>query len=340
MPNSGYITRTYRLLKSDPKSTVLYTLPEDEAMMASIGSDDGVDIANKWFDVTCRKGLTEDQIWKRLMSVCTNYFDNIEVRDKSAGWIKSSWRLSKFKYQTVRTRIEIRMSFTLSSYGASALPDELGEDFGKTVFSVTDPEFEWSQIDTKKVKVSFKSQALQFESKLIDGFAYSVTELPIDVEDTPDFMFGFTLNGFKPSDASKTEKLSSKLTAQIESGNSGSLMSGSFGMLFDYQDIRNYKAIAISKKVYQYYVVKDGVPSIIKSGPVKYKGDSFKLIMKRENGGIEFVLNGIEVCKLRKISLSSSYFGAFINGTGKAEMPSFIMYVPEQEDTEQSTSDI
>ena len=108
----GYITRTYRLLKSDPKSTVLYTLPEDEAMLASIGNDDGVDIANKWFDVTCRKGLTDDQIWKRLMSVCTNYFDNIEVRDKSAGWIKSSWRLSKFKYQTVRTRLEIRMSFT------------------------------------------------------------------------------------------------------------------------------------------------------------------------------------------------------------------------------------
>lgn len=108
----GYITRTYRLLKSDPKSTVLYQLPEDDAKLASIGSDDGVDIANRWFDVTCRKGLTEDQIWKRLMSVCTNYFDNIEVRDKSAGWIKSSWRLSKFKYQTVRTRLEIRMSFT------------------------------------------------------------------------------------------------------------------------------------------------------------------------------------------------------------------------------------
>lgn len=108
----GYITRTYRLLKNDPKSTVLYTLPEDEAMLASIGSDDGVDIANKWFDVTCRKGLSEDIIWKRLMSVCTNYFDNIEVRDKSAGWIKSSWRLSKFRYQTVRTRLEIRMSFT------------------------------------------------------------------------------------------------------------------------------------------------------------------------------------------------------------------------------------
>ncbi|MDE5784197.1 MAG: hypothetical protein K2H97_07780 [Prevotella sp.] len=108
----GYITRTYRLLKSNPKSTILYTLPEDEAMLASVGSDDGVDMANRWFEVKCKKGLSDDLIWKRLMSVCTNYFDNIEVRDKAAGWIKSSWRLSTFKYQTVRTRLEVRMSFT------------------------------------------------------------------------------------------------------------------------------------------------------------------------------------------------------------------------------------
>lgn len=110
--DEGYITRNYRLRKDNPKNTILYTLPEDEAFAASAGGNEGVDIANKWFDVTCRKGLTEDKIWKRLMSVCTNYFDNIEVRDKSAGWIKSSWRLSKFRYQTVRTRIEVRMSFT------------------------------------------------------------------------------------------------------------------------------------------------------------------------------------------------------------------------------------
>lgn len=110
--DAGYLTRNYRLRKDNPKNTVLYTLPEDEAFAASTGGEDGVDIANKWFDVTCRKGISEDKIWKRLMSVCTNYFDNIEVRDKTAGWIKSSWRLTKFRHQTVRTRIEVRMSFT------------------------------------------------------------------------------------------------------------------------------------------------------------------------------------------------------------------------------------
>ena len=192
----------------------------------------------------------------------------------------------------------------------ASIQDELTEELGQIQFSASDPEYEWSQIDTKQIKVGFKSQSLQLESKLMDGFAYSVVELPINVEDNAEFIFGFNLNGFKPTEASK------------------------FGMIFDYQDIRNYKALAISKKEYQYYGIKDGVASLIKSGPVKYKEDFFILIMKRENGGIEFWLNDIEVCKLRKIILSSSYFGVFINGKGKAEMPSFIMYVPEQEDTE------
>ena len=63
-------------------------------------------------DITCRKGLKEDVIWKRLMNVVTSYFDNVEVRDKSAGWIKTGWAINKFQYETVRTRLEIRMSFT------------------------------------------------------------------------------------------------------------------------------------------------------------------------------------------------------------------------------------
>lgn len=218
----------------------------------------------------------------------------------------------------------------------ASLPNDL-EEYGQVEFSPTDPEYEWSQIDSKQIKVEFKSQTLMFESKKFDGFAYSVTELPINVEDTPEFMFGFTLNGFRPSDKSKNEALASRLMSKA--GNSDNIiMMGSFGMLFDYQDIRNYKAIAIFQKTFQYYVVKDGILSMVKSGPVKHKGDSFKLIMLRENGGIEFLLNGIEVCKLRKINLSSSFFGVCINGKGKAEMPSFIMYIPEQEDTEQSTS--
>ena len=107
-----YCTKRFRLLKNNPKSSVLFVLPEDEAFKASSGSEDGMELANAWMDVRCRKGMTEDVIWKRLMSVVTSYFDNVEVRDKAAGWIKTRWKVSKFTEKTVRTRLEVRMAFT------------------------------------------------------------------------------------------------------------------------------------------------------------------------------------------------------------------------------------
>ena len=204
----------------------------------------------------------------------------------------------------------------VAPFASAFIPDELTEDLGETVFSVTDPEYEWSQTETKQVKVELKSQALVLESKSEKGFAFSVSELPINVEDMPEFIFGFNLKDLKIDNDNK------------------------FGMIFDYQDIRNYKGISISKKHYEYFIVKDGVYSAIKTGLVKYKGNDFNLILRRENGGIKFILNGLEVCMLRKITLTSSYFGVFVSGKAKAKMPDFIMYIPEQEDTEQSTSNI
>ncbi|MCM1050856.1 MAG: hypothetical protein NC349_02750 [Paenibacillus sp.] len=108
----GYIGKRIRLLKSNPQKSMVIRLNEDEAMEASTGSEDGAELANTWMDITCRKGLTEDKVWKRLMNIATSYFSNIEVRDKSAGWIKTSWKPTAFTYQVVRTRLEIRMSFT------------------------------------------------------------------------------------------------------------------------------------------------------------------------------------------------------------------------------------
>lgn len=108
----GYIGRRYRLLKSNPNNSVVYRLDEDEAMKASSGSEDGMELANQWMDITCRRGMSEDMVWKRLMNICTSYFSNVEVRDKAAGWIKTAWKVTKFQHQRVRTRLEIRMSFT------------------------------------------------------------------------------------------------------------------------------------------------------------------------------------------------------------------------------------
>lgn len=108
----GYLERTVKLYKNNPQNTISYRLDIDEAERNSIGGEsESGDLANKWFDVTCREGMTEDIIWKRLMSIAVNNFDNIEVRDKDAGWIKTGWVVTKFPKQAVRTRLEVRMSF-------------------------------------------------------------------------------------------------------------------------------------------------------------------------------------------------------------------------------------
>lgn len=214
--------------------------------------------------------------------------------------------------------LQILMASATAAMAAPSIPDEalIGAEADNHTIAVTDPEYEWSQTDTKKAKVEFKAQSLALESKDDKGMAYSVVELPINVENNAEFAFGLNLNGPKVED------------------------SKSFGMLFDYQDMRNYKCLQIGKKQFAYIVVKDGIESIVKTGPVKHKGSSFSLVAKRDNGGIEFFLNGLQVCRLRKITLSSSYCGVCIGGKAKAELRSFIMYIPEQEDTEQSTTDM
>lgn len=111
----GYLTKSFRLLKSNPNNTVLYRLSPDEAMQNSRnGEDAGMDMANKWFEIVCAKGATEDEIWKRLINVSLNYFDNIEIRDKEAGWIRSGWKTTTFSEQVVRTQMEVRVSFNSS----------------------------------------------------------------------------------------------------------------------------------------------------------------------------------------------------------------------------------
>lgn len=108
----GYLVRTVKLYKDNPQNTISYKLYEDEAERNSIGGESSSgELANRWFDVTCREGMTEDVIWKRLMNIAVTNFEDIEIRDKDAGWIKTGWVVTKFSMQSVRTRLEVRMSF-------------------------------------------------------------------------------------------------------------------------------------------------------------------------------------------------------------------------------------
>lgn len=107
----GYLPRTIKLFKDNPKNTFSYDLFIDEAMLNSVGAEEGVDIANKYFTISCKKDMDDDIIWKRMMNIAVSNFENIEVRDKSAGWIRTAWKNTSFSYQIVRTRLEIQLQF-------------------------------------------------------------------------------------------------------------------------------------------------------------------------------------------------------------------------------------
>ena len=101
----GYVDRVVRVYKSDSRNSLTFTLEEDEAFSASEASSD---LANKYMTVNVREGLTTDMVWKRLILTISDLFPNLEVSDKEAGWIRSSWVIERFAYVTIRTRIEIK----------------------------------------------------------------------------------------------------------------------------------------------------------------------------------------------------------------------------------------
>ena len=108
--NAGYITRETKLYRNNPNKSISFSMYEDEAEKNSIGGE-GSESANKWFDINVKQGMSEDDAWKRLMSITTKYFDDVEVRDKSAGWIKTAWNVTGFTNQYVRTRMEVKTTF-------------------------------------------------------------------------------------------------------------------------------------------------------------------------------------------------------------------------------------
>lgn len=145
----GYLTKQVKLFKNNPNKTIAYKLAKDDFFLNSIGpsgnlsGEDGIDVANKWFEITATKDMTEDQIWKRLMSIANKNFENVEIRDKSAGWIRTAWSKTTFENgQVCRTRLEIKINSDVEdeiTYRVKIYseinndPDCMGDDcFGKT----------------------------------------------------------------------------------------------------------------------------------------------------------------------------------------------------------------
>jgi len=137
----GFITanRQYSFVKSKrelPDNEYIQLEP-DEAYNSSMVTDQ----ANK--DIDLKTNLHEDEAWKLISRIVTNYFDVIEVTDKSTGYLRTAWVVKKFNGGTVRTRLIIKTGTASPLSYKIKLSSEISESDAGT----SDESFKpWSRV--------------------------------------------------------------------------------------------------------------------------------------------------------------------------------------------------
>lgn len=106
---TGYLKENFSYcfngMNFKPKTQYI-ELKSDDAFNASLSTD----YSNKDFEVTVNKSMNENEAWKIISQIVTNYFDNLEMADKATGYMKTSWQSKSFLQKTIRTRIIVKQS--------------------------------------------------------------------------------------------------------------------------------------------------------------------------------------------------------------------------------------
>lgn len=98
----------------DQKQAVMLRLEEDEAVKQTVTSD----IANRWLtlDPTATGGpgktIDEGEAWKKVVSIVTDNFRELEQLDRSSFYLRSSWRYRRYAYSVIRNRLIIKRGVT------------------------------------------------------------------------------------------------------------------------------------------------------------------------------------------------------------------------------------
>ena len=183
------------------------------------------------------------------------------------------------------------------------------------MIDITDPEFEWTQSDTKNACALMTEYGLMLKNKKNGITTLSTVELPFDIDKDE---FTYSLRVF----------LSGKKI------NKDCLL----GIVFDYEDNRNYKAILINYSQYSYINIKDGVEYVKKTGLIKLPEDTFVMDIKRESDIIYLNIDDIEYAKLTSVEINHIKFGVLAIGKQEVYIPQFLFDITNNEESEQSTT--
>ncbi len=98
----------------DQNQTVMIRLEEDEAARQTIESD----IANKWLTIDPSstggpgKNTDEGEMWKKVVSIVTDNFSDVEQLDRSSFYLRTAWRVRRYPFAAIRNRLIVKRGVT------------------------------------------------------------------------------------------------------------------------------------------------------------------------------------------------------------------------------------
>lgn len=204
----------------------------------------------------------------------------------------------------------------LKKLSEKTMESEPNVNENERLISFDNPDYEWSQFDTKEAKAILKGNGLLIESSKSDRIVLSVAEFPVDL-DNPEFSYKVIFTSANLGDNKYV------------------------GLVFDYLNDRNYKAVMVDKKTFIYFTVEKGETSIVKQGLVKSGKFASLISISLQGQKMEIKLNDLEVSTINRVQITSPILGVMISGKMKAFCSGFYFAVPEpNENIEQSTTDI
>ncbi len=191
-------------------------------------------------------------------------------------------------------KICLLLSCLLFTFTLSAQDKDL-ERYAPDIKEITDPDFEWGQFDNKVAECKFKNNALELKCLKNNEYACTCTELEIDANDAI-YIISFQFEADKIDD------------------------SHCVGIVYDYENIKNFQTLRFGKKQFSIVSYKDGEEAVVKEGLYKLdtKGKLF-VTLKKRGRKIDFYVGNqyLPLTTLKNCEIRNPSVGFFVENETK-----------------------
>lgn len=160
--------------------------------------------------------------------------------------------------------------------------------------------FQWEEFYEKKASASIQEGYLELDCDEDDLSAWSVAELPIDVDRNFDVSFSFQ--------------------ARVDDDSW-------FGIVFNYEDANNFNYLIVQEKQFRLVNRVNGVSSLSRRNAIilkEGKNKDVKIAMNKKGKKLTFLVDDMEVISVTK-SMTSNVFGCIVVGDNTIKLQEVVM---------------